>query len=204
MRVLAEQRVQSVGGNRYVPVNVRIVAATRRDLLEEINKRAFRDDLYFRVAQGRVTLPPLRERTDDLGALVQHMFELEGRASAFKRVTPESLDRLDRHDWPGNVRELRNLVSVALAYDRGTGPLDLGAHISERTTARAGSGGKTGATALPAQPYAESKERHDRAFFTALFAASEGNISRMGKSAQLSRETVRTYLSALHIGGGGR
>jgi DNA-binding NtrC family response regulator len=202
LRVLAEQRIQSVGGNRYVPVNVRIIAATRRDLPEEINKRAFRDDLYFRVAQERVTLPSLRERTDDLAPLVHHMFELEGKGAAFKRVTPESFDRLERHDWPGNVRELRSLVSVALAYDKGSGPIDLGARIGAEA-ARPRSN-KTGVLALPTKPYSESREKHDRAYFTALFEASHGNVSRVGKSAGLSRETVRTYLKALRIAGYGR
>ena len=201
LRVLAEQRIKSVGGNGYVPVDVRVVAATRRDLLEEINRGAFRDDLYFRVAQERVVLPPLRERTADLGALVQRLMEQAGAASSYKRVTAESLGRLQRHDWPGNVRELRNLVSVALAYDKG-GPLDLAAHISDRGAPRAGAGrgASRNRVAHIDRTYGDSRAEHDRLFFSALYEATKGNLTAMSKRAQISRETVRIYLRALAIG----
>jgi DNA-binding NtrC family response regulator len=203
LRALAEQRVQSVGGTGYVPVDVRVVAATRRDLLGEINKRAFRDDLYFRLAQARITVPPLRERTDDLGPLVQRLLEVSGHAAAYKRVTPESLDRLDRHDWPGNVRELRNLVLLALAFDKG-GRIDLAAHISDRAPAKAkpAAGRGTGSTAGPDLSYRKSKEEHDRLYFTALYKATGGNVSAIGRRAQIDRETVRVYLNAHRIGAG--
>jgi len=198
LRVLAEQRVKSLGSNSYVPVNVRVVAATRRDLLEEINQGGFRDDLYFRIAQARLTVPPLRDRTDDLGPLVRRMMELAGQPKAFKRVAAESLDRLQRHDWPGNVRELRNLVSVALAYDKG-GPIDLAAHLSERGTLAARSSSSPRGTRLE-RTYVESKNEHDRLFFTALYRATDGNLSHIAQRAQLNRETVRIYLRTLRIG----
>ncbi len=82
LRVLAEQRIKTLGSNSYVPVNVRVIAATRRELLEEINRGAFRDDLYFRIAQERLTVPPLRERerSDDLGPIIARLMEVaEGR-----------------------------------------------------------------------------------------------------------------------------
>jgi DNA-binding NtrC family response regulator len=100
LRALAEQRIKSVGSNTYKPVNVRVIAATRRDLVREVNAGTFRSDLYFRVAQIRVELPPLRERLEDM-----------------------------RHDWPGNVRELRNVLAVSMAFNK-EGPLDLSQHIA--------------------------------------------------------------------------
>jgi DNA-binding NtrC family response regulator len=201
LRVLAEQRVQSVGGTGYVPFDVRIVAATRRELLAEINRRAFRDDLYFRVAQARVTVPPLRDRKDDLGPLVQRLLEVSGHAKAYERVTPESLDRLDRHDWPGNVRELRSLVAVALAFDDGDA-IDLAAHIGDRAPvkeSRARGRGSRSA-ARPDLSYRESKEEHDRVFFTALYQATKGNMSAIARRAKIDRETVGVYLKAHGIG----
>src|SRR5439155_23065885 len=115
LRALAEQRIKSVGSNSYRPVNVRVIAATRRDLVREVNAGTFRSDLYFRVAQRRIELPALRERLEDIPALVQKMsHDIGDDANAYERITNDSLERLMRHDWPGNVRELRNLLSVAL------------------------------------------------------------------------------------------
>jgi len=203
LRVLAEQRVKAVGASSYVPVDVRILAATRRNLLEEINRGAFRSDLYFRVALERITIPPLRDRIDDLAPLIRRLMTLAGHEGAYKRMTPESLDRLARHDWPGNVRELRNLVQVALAYDRGKGPLDLGARLGEPAERKAKSGRRgasRGGAASAARTYGASKEAHDREFFTALYDSTGGNLSLMGRRARLSRETVRAHLRAHRIG----
>src|SRR5207237_1190689 len=108
LRALAEQRIKSVGSNSYRPVNVRVIAATRRDLVREVNAGTFRSDLYFRVAQLRIELPALRERTEDIPALVRKMITDLGDPTAYSRITNDSLERLMRHDWPGNVRELRN------------------------------------------------------------------------------------------------
>jgi len=111
LRALAEQRVKSVGSNNYRPFNARIIAATRRDLVREVNAGTFRSDLYFRVAQLRVELPALRERLEDIPSLVRKMVLEIGDKNAYARITNDSLERLMRHDWPGNVRELRNVVS---------------------------------------------------------------------------------------------
>ncbi len=205
LRALAEQRVQSVGGTSYVGVDVRVVAATRRELTAEINKRAFRDDLYFRLAQARITVPPLRERKDDLGPLVQRLLEVSGHAGAYKRVTPASLDRLDRHDWPGNVRELRNLVALTMAFDKGGKErIDLAAHLGESALATAKPAGarRSKSAASADLTYRRSKEEHDRVFFTALYEATGGNLSAIARRARIDRETVRIYLKAHRIGTG--
>ncbi len=196
LRVLAEQRVKSVGGDEYVPIDVRVVAATRRDLLHEINRGAFRDDLYIRIAQARVTMPALRERAEDIVPIVRHMMEQAGKGAAFKRVPVEAIDRLMRHDWPGNVRELRNVVTLALAYDRGTGAVPLADQI-----AAIGAPSSPRGARRHERTYGESKHEHDRVFFTALYKATEGNINEMSRRADIARETVRTYLRAFRIGG---
>jgi DNA-binding NtrC family response regulator len=189
LRVLADQRIKRVGSDTYMPVNVRVLAATRRDLLVEINRGGFRDDLYFRIAEERLELPPLRERLDDLRPLVQRILADLGNESAFARMTAESFDRLQRHDWPGNVRELRSLVKMALAYDRG-GPIDLGARL--RASPEASS--RTKACGPGVRAYAESLEQHDRAYFAALFESTSGNISEMARRGDLHRATVREAL----------
>ena len=118
LRALAEQRIKSVGSNSYRPVNVRVIAATRRDLVREVNAGTFRSDLYFRVAQLKVELPSLRQRLEDIPVLVRRMIEDLGDKDSYGRITNDSLERLMRHDWPGNVRELRNVVAVALAFTK--------------------------------------------------------------------------------------
>ena len=197
LRVLAERRVKSVGSNQYVPVAARFVCATRRDLLEEINQGRFRDDLFFRIAEARVDVPPLRERLDDLLPLIKRMFEDGGKSSAYGRITPESIDRLSRHDWPGNVRELRNVVTLALAFDRG-GPIDLAEHLSKPLKAAPKRG------AWRERTYASAKEELDRGYFSGLHEAAGGNITEMARRAELNRETVRLYVKQLGIGGGRR
>ncbi len=105
LRALAEQRVKSVGSNTYRPVNVRVLAATRRDLVREVNSSSTSEaDLYFRVAQLKVELPALRERLEDIPGLVRRMCADLGEKAAYNRISSDSLERLMRHDWPGNVR----------------------------------------------------------------------------------------------------
>lgn len=199
LRVLQEQRIKSVGSRSYVPINVRVVCATRRDLLEEINRGAFRDDLFFRIAQARITVPPLRERLGDIAPLVRYMMEQAGKASTFRRVSAEAIDRLERHDWPGNVRELQNLVSLALAYDKGRGRLDLASHLAEPGSSNARIRTPSD-RARPDLSYSESRAQHDRAYFGALYKATDGNVGEMSRRAQLDRETVREKLKVLRIG----
>jgi DNA-binding NtrC family response regulator len=200
LRALAEQKIKSVGSNEYTPVDVRVICATRRNLLEEINRGAFRDDLFFRIAQARITVPPLRERLDDIAPLVRHMMEDADKESAFRRISAEAIDRLMRHDWPGNVRELKNLVSLALAYDRGSGSIALADHLTN-------DGGPTLQSRKPSskplvdRPYADSKREHDRSYFTALYQAAGGNLTEAARRARLDRETVRSHLRTHRVGG---
>jgi DNA-binding NtrC family response regulator len=199
LRVLAEQRVKSVGSNAYVSVNVRVVAATRRDILREVNAGSFRSDLYFRVAQAKVQLPPLRDRRSDIPALVYRMMNEHGSPSAYRRVSPESLERLERYDWPGNVRELRNVVQLALAYDQG-GTIDIASHLSTAETA----GTPAPAPRYADRPFAQVRRETERAYFTALHEAAEGNVSEIARRAELDRATVRVYLRRHKIGKTGR
>lgn len=117
----------SVGGNRAEPVDVRIVAATNRDLAREVDAGNFRQDLYYRLNVVSLALPPLRQRADDIPLLAQH-FMNRFAAKNNKRIkgfTPGAMDRLVRYAWPGNVRELENVIERASI-------LLLGEHISER------------------------------------------------------------------------
>ena len=187
LRVLAERRIKSVGANAYTDVDVRVLAATRRDLLKEVNDGSFCSDLYFRIGQARVELPPLRERLDDVPALIEHLMTRARKADAFRRLTPTSIDRAQRYDWPGNVRELSNVVALALAYGE-KGPVDLAPHISEMH--RLGSTG----TLSEARTFAQAKSELERTYFEALFKEYHGNISEIARRAEVDRKTVRDCL----------
>jgi transcriptional regulator with PAS, ATPase and Fis domain len=114
LRVLDNRLVRRVGGTRDRKVDVRVVAATNRDLRALVGARHFRQDLYFRLAAAIVNLPPLRERLEDLSWLVSRLLADLGRSDIV--VTPAALASLRAHPWPGNVRELKNALACALAF----------------------------------------------------------------------------------------
>ena len=118
LRVLQEGEYTTVGGRTPIKTNVRIVAATHRELKSQIQQGLFREDLFYRLNVVPLRLPPLRERVDDIGDLVRHFLKVwRVKASANGRSTPGRLSGLKLHHWPGNVRELENLVRrVAAIY----------------------------------------------------------------------------------------
>ncbi len=113
LRALERAEVRRIGGRQWLGVNVRVLAATRRDLDREVQAGRFRDDLFFRLAVGRIELPPLRNRRKDISLLATHFWrELGGNPAA---LTGDLLKRLEDYDWPGNVRELRNAIARRIA-----------------------------------------------------------------------------------------
>ena len=116
LRVLQEGEVERLGSARTIKVDVRVIAATNKNLEEEIEKGHFREDLYFRLAVIPIDVPPLRARPEDIAPLVRHYMEYFSRENNVrpKRITQAALDVLQRHRWKGNVRELRNAVERML------------------------------------------------------------------------------------------
>jgi two-component system response regulator AtoC len=117
LRVLQERTIRRVGGNEAIPVDVRILAATNRDLQKRLEEAAFREDLYFRLNVVTITVPPLRERGQDVLLLARHFLEKYSAAAgkAIAGFAPEALERLAAYRWPGNVRELEHAVERAVA-----------------------------------------------------------------------------------------
>lgn len=128
LRVLESREVQKVGGEGYDAVDVRVVAATNRNLKAEVRAGRFREDLYYRLAVVKIVLPPLRERVSDIPRLVEHFIQLSG--STFS-VDPSCYPALKGHTWPGNVRELKNVVDRAAALSRGKSNVDLSRFMLE-------------------------------------------------------------------------
>jgi DNA-binding NtrC family response regulator len=203
LRALAERRVKSVGGSTYREVDVRVLAATRRDLVRAVNSGGFRSDLYFRVAQVKIELPALRQRLEDIPVLVRRMLKDLGDESAYERVTTTTLERLMRHDWPGNVRELRNAVAVAHALAAEGEEIDISAHLGALTEAPLAApmgGGSISSpiSSLKGRQFQDAKRevltRFERDYFAALNEEAKGNVSEMARRAGMERAHVRAYL----------
>ncbi len=135
LRTLQQAEIVRVGGDRPISVDVRLVAATNRDLKEEVKRGKFREDLYYRLKVVELTCPPLRERLEDLPSLAQHFIEQYRRklGKEVVGVSPSALKLLSAYHWPGNVRELENMIAraIALAKTQVLGPADFGLLQSE-------------------------------------------------------------------------
>jgi len=122
LRVLQHREIERVGGSRYIPVDIRIIAATNQDLGAMVEAGRFREDLWFRLNVFPVHVPPLRERVGDIPALVQHFVERKAgelNLGETPRLAPGAIDKLTAYAWPGNVRELENLIERAMILHRG-------------------------------------------------------------------------------------
>jgi len=192
LRVLEQREVRRVGGNKTVPVDIRILAATRKDLDREVAAGRFREDLYFRLAVVPVTVPALRERREDIPLLVERFLEALTRGSA-PPVPPETMAALAGHDWPGNVRELRNVLERALYMnpDRST-PLLL-ASLPSAPMSSASSPGFD-----PSLSYGENRERaesaFEKAYLTWLLERAGGNVSEAARQAKMDRKYLHKLM----------
>ena len=182
LRLLERREVQRIGESRPIAVDVRVIAATSRNLRREVNAGRFRSDLYYRLAVMEVVLPPLRDRLDDLPLLVDSLLERAGQGERGPALrTPEFLARLARHDWPGNVRELRNYVESCLALaDRAPPP---------------GGAGESSRTAMPAidpsLPFRAARDRwlrwFERRYLEELLDRAGDNVSAAARAAGVDR-----------------
>ncbi len=133
LRVLQEKTIERVGGTHTISIDIRIIAATNKNLEEEVQKKNFREDLYYRLNVIPIYLPPLRERKDDIPLLVNHFIQKfnQQKRRDIQGIEPEALDLLLRHDWPGNVRELENVIErmIILAEEETITKADIPEYI---------------------------------------------------------------------------
>ena len=120
LRVLQDKEVRRVGGEKSISVDIRIIAATNRDLKAEVAKGTFRKDLYYRLFVVPIALPPLRERKEDIELLTKHFLDIFNKQYNMKKtIGPEAMEIMERYQWPGNVRELRNVVERLVVSGAG-------------------------------------------------------------------------------------
>jgi two-component system nitrogen regulation response regulator GlnG len=209
LRVLQEQAFERVGGNETVRTDVRLIAATHRDLKTWSDEGRFRPDLYYRLGVFTIHLPPLRERGDDLPLLVRHYlrhFSHElGREVC--EVAPEALERLRRYSWPGNVRELQNVVKQALLRARGTTLLPIflldlpGGPSGPETAPDPDLVAFVGRCLASAEGdvYVETHRRLDRLLLTRALEDSGGSQNQAARRLGIARDTLRRRLIALGL-----
>ena len=198
LRAVQESEYERVGEDRTRRADVRLVAATNRDLAREIAAGRFREDLYYRLSVFLIEVPPLRQRKEDLGALAEHFLHRSARGLNRRglRLTPEHLGQLERYDWPGNVRELRNVIErAAITAPAGGLRFDLPPAGKPDATAPAGS-----APAAPApggiRSAAEMK-RQERENLAAALRHTDGRIYGAAGAARLLGMKPTTLLSRL-------
>jgi len=198
LRVLQEQVMERVGGTQRIKVDVRVVAATNKDLVEEIRAGRFREDLYFRLNVVPIFVPSLRDRQDDISALAEHFMSVlateYGRRP--KRIAPEAAARLRQYAWPGNVRELRNVIERLIimvsgdtitAQDLGF----LGRDGADGVAEPAGPG--------PLRPLSDARDEFEKDYILKTLAAQQGNMSRTAEVLGVERSNLYKKLRAFGV-----
>jgi two-component system nitrogen regulation response regulator GlnG len=213
LRLLQEQKFERVGGNETIHTDVRLLAATNRNLEQLVAEEKFRRDLYYRLNVFTIKLPPLRERRDDLPLLVEHLVRCFAREldKEVQSISPEVLEALKRYPWPGNVRELQSVLKQTLLH--AAGPV----LIPEFLPAFVRDGENPIEAAAPDQAmawdrfiqerlqagtqelYAEALERMERQLLTAVLRHTSGNQLQAAKILGITRGSLRTKIRALGI-----
>ena len=189
LRALEQGVVTRVGSSKSVKVDVRVVAATNKDLEEEIREGRFREDLYYRLNVVPIDVPPLRDRRDDIPMLVQHFVGLLQRNDGVtpRKISHEAMERLQVLDWPGNVRELRNTVERLLILSSGQ---NIEAEDVDLLVSGGAGGGGLGAEVLHAGTFNEFKERAEKAYLLQKLRDHDWNVSETARSVDMPRSNL--------------
>ncbi|MGE0591466.1 MAG: sigma-54-dependent transcriptional regulator [Vicinamibacterales bacterium] len=188
LRVLQEQVLEAVGGSARISVDVRVLAATNKDLPTEFRAGRFREDLYFRLNVVPIFVPPLRERSEDVPLLVEHFMAMLAREYGRrpKQFEPGAIRALEQYPWPGNVRELRNLLERVMIMVPGeqVSAADLGLP-GVAPEPRAATDGP-----VPVEPLQEARDRFERDYILHALAAQDGNMSRTAEVLGVERSNL--------------
>jgi len=198
LRVLQEGEVERIGSQKTIQVDVRVVAATNKNLEEEIEKGEFREDLYFRLSVIPIRVPPLRERQEDIGPLVEHFVQAFAADNNFrpKTFTPAAMDVLRRHPWRGNIRELRNTIERLLIMVEGQ---EIRPQHLEDVLMRPSEGGAPAAAAEAPGSLKDFKETAERAFLVGKLRESRWNISATATAIGTPRSNLYKKLEQYGI-----
>jgi DNA-binding NtrC family response regulator len=201
LRVLQEHQVRRVGGQKWTKVDVRVIAATNKNLEDLMRQRRYREDLFYRLNVVSIHVPPLRERRQDIPALARHFLDCYGRSNgkAGASISEEAMALLQSHDWPGNVRELENTIEQALVLSNRPALTveDLPAAIRAPETARSSPSAEPHSFNFPDTP---SLEEIKKRYVLHVLDAAGGNISRAAKLLDIDRRSLYRMLARYHVG----
>ena len=211
LRALQESEFERIGGVKTIKVDVRVIAATNRNLLDDIDHGRFREDLYYRLNVVPIELPPLRERRDDIPLLVKAFIEKYNRRlqKDINTATPQAMDALMHYEWPGNIRELENVIERGILFADTTEltPSDL----SEQIQRRAEHIGSTDTPDAPVQLAEDvghrsmkeivrsATDRLERGLITKALGETNGNVTRAAHLLQISRKGLQNKMKELRL-----
>ena len=202
LRILQERKFERVGGSKTIEVDVRVIAATNKDLEEEIRQGSFREDLYYRLNVLPFHVPPLRERGEDIPRLVNHFLDYfcskEGRET--KTITPAALATLQGYSWPGNVRELKNIVERLVIMTPDTSIQETHLPPSMRSKKPQPSDLRvTSLVGVDAANFKEAKEEFEKEFILQKLEEHDWNISRTAEAIDIERSNLHRKIKSFGI-----
>lgn len=199
LRVLQEQQFTRVGGNKLIKVNVRVIAASNKDLRQEIEKGNFREDLYYRVNVLPIEVPPLRARREDIPTLTRHFLKIhaEEQGVKLKEITTGALNVLARHEWPGNIRELRNQVERLMIMVPKT-PID----VADVLPFMPGSPAGSATWVSPMEAYdslRDARNAFERDYIASRLRENGENISKTAEDLKIERSHLHRKIKSLKV-----
>ena len=207
LRALENRTIERLGGTQAIPIDVRVISATHRDLSAEIRAGKFREDLFYRLRVVTIDLPALRSHKADIPVLAETFLQMHsvhlGRAA---RLTREALAAIERYDWPGNVRELKNALerSLVLAHGEEIGVADLPQEVARGEALAHKASGNGYDSGLGERDFREAKRKFEVAYLTKQLVDHRWNVSRTAATIGLHRQSLQEKLRELGIRRPGR
>ena len=210
LRALQEQQFTRVGGIKLLKVDVRVLAASNKDLMKEIEKGAFREDLYYRLNVVPIVVPPLRERREDIPLLIRHFMKVhaEEQGLRMKEVTPEAMNVFQQYEWPGNIRELRNLIERLMIMVPGNVIDVVQAMTALQVKPPGAVAAATNATIQPVvnslftQPYdslRDARNAFEKEYIGRKLREHHWNISRTAEDLKIERSHLHRKIKLLDV-----
>ena len=199
LRVLQENKIERVGGDRSIPVDVRVIAATNKDLMTEIEEENFREDLYHRIGVILIDVPPLRERRNDIPLITRYFADRLARRNGLapKQFTDEALDQLKQYEWRGNVRELNNVIERLIIMSRGE---EIGASdVKQYVGPKLGSDGAGLDLIHSYDDFGDARDHFEKLFIERKLDEHDWNVSQTAKTIGIQRSHLYNKLNKYGI-----
>lgn len=208
LRALQEQQFTRVGGTKLIKVDVRVIAASNKDLLKEIEKSGFREDLFYRLNVVPIVVPPLRDRREDVPLLVKHFLHVhtEEQGLKIKQISPEAMNIFAHYEWPGNIRELRNLIERLMIMVPG--PVIESTHASLALQVRPNLAAvQQSATVQSGHPLLtraydslrDARNAFEKEYISRKLREHHWNISRTAEDLQIERSHLHRKIKLLDV-----